>query len=194
MSFLNCSKTSGRQHCCYYYWHLSIGAIVKCFGNEAQTRIRENKHICVVTCPTPLIVFNWSTIRLRSGPPLENIVWIIMVYRAFNRRYPFTPLPTPLFSGICYLQSQLHGTKCTISPICPSSHALLYFLPSHSVGPSRQANLLPTWLLHRVGSAGNKQMKKKKASTKQHQPYSLLEEAAPLRCAMQSAWTGWRFL
>lgn len=132
------------------------------FGSGAKSRICKNKHICVVTCPTPLIVFNWSTIRRRSGPPLENIVWIITVYRASNR-HPLTPPShsTPPFSGICYLRLQLHGTKCTISPICPPSHALLYFPPSHSVGPSRGANLLPTWLQHRVGRAGKKNSKTK---------------------------------
>lgn len=92
------------------------------FGSGAQTRIRKNKHICVVTCPTPLIVFNWSTIRLRSGPPLENIVWIITVYRASNPPHPH-PHPPP-FSGICYLQSQLHGTKCTQYP--PSAHPVMH--------------------------------------------------------------------
>lgn len=96
-----------------------------------------------------------------------------MVYRASSRHHPSTlhPPPTPPFSGICYLQSQLHGTKWTVSPICPSSHALLYFLPSHSVGPSRGANLLATWLLHGVGSAGNKQ-------TKKHQQ----NNTNPIRC------------
>lgn len=127
------------------------------FGSGAQTRIRKNKHICVVTCPTPLIVFNWSTIRLRSGPPLENIVWIITVYRASNHHHhPHPAFLWHMLSAVAAAWHQVH----TISPICPSSHALLYFLPSHSVRPSRGANLLPTWLLHRVGSAGNKKTTK----------------------------------
>lgn len=79
-----------------------------------------------------------------------------MLYRASV--YPPAPSTSP-FPGICYLQSQLHGTKCRISPICPSSHALLYFRPTHSRGPSGGANLLRTWLLHSVGSKGKKKTK-----------------------------------
>lgn len=59
---------------------------------------------CVVTCPTPLIVFNWSTIRLRSGRPLENIVWITMVYRASNRLDPSTTPPLhPTLLSLAYV-------------------------------------------------------------------------------------------
>lgn len=148
-----------------------------CYLLHAKTKIKwQNKQICTVTCPIPLIVSEWSTIRPSFGPPLENIVWIIMLYRASV--YP----PTSPFPGIRYLQSQLHGTKCRISPICPSSHALLYFHPSHSRGPSGGANLLRTWLLHSVGSSKKKNKK----------CFPFLEEAALHWCAMQSAWTGWR--
>lgn len=87
--------------------------------------------------------FTWSTISLRFGALLENNVWIIMVHRASVRPHPFP--------GICYLQSQLHGTDNKIDHICPSSHALLYFHASHSLGPSGGTNLLRTWPLHSTG-------------------------------------------
>lgn len=93
------------------------------FGSGAQTRIRKNKHICVVTCPTPLIVFNWSTIRLRSGPPLENIVWIITVYRASNHLLP----PSPPRLSLAYV-------ICSRSCMAPSAHNIPH-LPIQSCTP-----------------------------------------------------------
>lgn len=93
-------------------------------------------------CPIPLITFNWSTIRLSFGTSFGKHC---LDYHGLQS------LCLPPFPSICYLQSQLHGTKYRISPICRSSHALLYSRPSHSLGPSGGANLLWTWLLHSVG-------------------------------------------
>lgn len=123
-------------------------------------------------CPIPLIMFNWSTIRLSIGPPLENIVWIIMVYRA-------SVCPLSLAYVICSHSCMAPSTEYPPSadPVMHSFISIPLILPSPPDGPSGGANLLWTWLL---GGVGNKQTL-----------FPFLEEAAPHWCAMQSAWTGW---
>lgn len=97
-------------------------------------------------CPIPLIIFNWSTIRLSIGPPLENIVWIIMVYRA-------SVCPLSLAYVICSRSCMAPSTEYPPSadPVMHSFISIPLILPSPPDGPSGGANLLWTWLLRRVG-------------------------------------------
>ena len=100
-------------------------------------------------CPIPLIILNWSTIRLSTGPPLENIVWIIVVYRA-------TVCPLSLAYVICIRSCMAPSTEYPPSadPVMHSFISIPLILQSPPDGPSREANLLWTWLLY---SAGKKQ-------------------------------------
>lgn len=75
-------------------------AVICCKQKKKRKKKWQNKHICTVTCPIPLIAFSWSTIRLSFGPPLENIVWIIMLYRASVYPPPHTH-PLSLAYVIC---------------------------------------------------------------------------------------------
>lgn len=111
--------------------------------------MQQNKHICIVMCPIPLIMFNWSTIRLSIGPPLQNIVWIIMVYRA-------SVCPLCLAYVICSRSCMAPSTEYPPSadPVMHSFISIPLILQSPPDSPSRGANLLWTWLLH---SAGKKQ-------------------------------------
>lgn len=109
--------------------------------------MQQNKHICIVMGPIPLIMLIWSTIRLSTGPLLENTVWIIMVYRA-------SVCPLSLAYVICSRSCMAPSAEYPPSadPVMHSFISIPLILPSPPDGPSGGANLLWTWLLHRVGS------------------------------------------
>lgn len=126
---------------------------------------QQNKHLCTVLFPIPLITWNWWAI------------WPVLALFKKKKgldRHGLQNLCQRPFPGICYLQPQLHGIKNRISPICWSSHALLYFHASHTPKlPNGGANLLQTWLLDSSGRRRSRSI-------------------PGLRwCAMQSASTGW---
>lgn len=117
-------------------------------------------------CPIPFITFNWSTIRLSFGPPLENIVWIIMVYRA-------SVFLLSLAYVICSRSCMAPSTEYPPSadPVMHSFISLPLILSDPAEGLTCYEHGCSTAL------ARNK-------------PLPFLEEAALHWCAMQSAWTG----
>lgn len=109
-------------------------------------KFNKNKHICIVTGPIPLIMFDWSTIRLSIGTPLENTVWIIMVYRA-----SVCPLCLAYVIGRRSCMAPSTQYPPSADPVMHSFISMPLTLQSPPDSPSRGANLLWTWLLLSAG-------------------------------------------
>lgn len=122
-------------------------------------------------CPIPLIMLNWSTIRLSIGPPLKTLCGLSCFTEPLTALFPWHML-----SAVAAVWHQVQNIPHLLIQSCTPLFPSLSFSKAHLTDPAEGL----TCYEHGCSAAlaGNK-------------PFPFLEGAALHWCAMQSAWTGW---
>lgn len=133
--------------------------------------MQQNKHICIVMCPIPLIMFDWSTIRLSIGTPLETLFGLSWFTEPLSALFAWHML-----SAAAAVWHQVQNIPHLPIQSCTPLFLSLSFSKAHLTAPAEGL----TCYEHGCSTA-----------LARNNPFPFLEGAVLHWCAMQSAWTGW---